>query len=94
MNTYDDEAVYQDADIQMAEMEAVGNRFHYWQRRGVCQHGSAAGYLADPCYPEQIGLKPGQVACTEHTSGCNAVFDSDDEWYEAMDAASDGERWV
>lgn len=35
MHTYDDEAVYQDADIQMAEMNVTGNRFHHWQRRGV-----------------------------------------------------------
>lgn len=73
-----------EADMEMAEMAAVGNRIAYQRRQGVCCHQSAVGYLPEPCYPEQEGLKPGQLRCTD---GCGQVFDSDEGWYAAMDAA-------
>ena len=71
------------ADMEQAEMEAA-------ERAGRCTHGSAAGYHDPPLYPEQHGLKPGQLACTKHTGGCQAVFDSDEDWHAAMHAAVHG----
>lgn len=73
-----------DADREMAEMAAVGNAMARARARGVCQHTSIVGYLPTPVYPEQEGLAPGQSRCTE---GCGATFDSDDEWFYAMEAA-------
>lgn len=79
-----------DADMQMAEMTAVGNAMHRAQKRGICTHGSVVGYRVPACYPEQAGLKPGQSRCTEGTGGCDRVFESDEDWYAAMDAALEG----
>jgi hypothetical protein len=76
-----------DADIQMAEMAAVGNAIARARKAGRCAHQGAVSYRAEPCYPEQEGLRPGQSRCTD---GCKAVFGSDDDWYAAMDAALDG----
>ena len=73
---------FRDADIEMAEAARYADRIEALRKRGVCGHGSAVAGLAsgEVFYPEQEGLKPGQVACTEHTGGCVAVFDSDDAW--------------
>lgn len=76
-----------DADAEMAEMTRVGNMVARAHAAGRCTHGSAAGYINPPVYPEQVGLEPGQLACT---AGCGAVFDSDEEWLEAMDKAIRG----
>jgi hypothetical protein len=62
-------------------MERVGNGIAAARKRGICTHQSAVGYLPTPVYPEQEGLKPGQLRCTE---GCGRVFDSDEEWYDAL----------
>ena len=70
-----------DADIEMAELEAMGNAIHSQRQRGVCCHQSAVGWIPEPCYPEQVGLKPGQLRCTD---GCRQVFNSDDDWFDAM----------
>jgi hypothetical protein len=78
------EAERLDADMEMAEMAAVGNAIARARRAGRCAHQSSVGYLPKPVYPEQEGLKPGQSRCTE---GCGRVFDSDEDWYAAMDAA-------
>jgi hypothetical protein len=77
-----------DADLEMAEGAAVGNAIAAAQRRGVCCHTSTAGYIRPAVYPEQEDLKPGQLACTEHTGGCARVFEGTDEWVAAMDAAT------
>ena len=66
-----------DADLEMAELEAVGNAISHQRRAGVCVHCSAEDY--HPSYPER-GLQPGQTRCTD---GCGRVFNSEDEWWEA-----------
>ena len=78
-----------DADLEMAEMVATGNAMEAARRRGICCHSSTVGYLppGQQCHPEQAGLKKGQQACTEHTGGCTAVFEGDDHWIAAIDAA-------
>jgi hypothetical protein len=81
---YDPEAVIQDADIEQAEFEAEGRAFAAAKRAGRCTHSSTVGFVGTIHYPEQVGLKPGQQRCTEKTNGCAAVFDSDEEWHDAM----------
>jgi hypothetical protein len=76
-----------DADMEMTEMVAAGNAIARARKAGRCCHTSAVGYISPAVYPEQEGLKPGQSRCTE---GCGAVFESDQDWYEAMDAATEG----
>lgn len=73
-----------DADIEMAEMAQAGNAIHAARKRGVCCHQGTVGYSSKPCYAEQEGLKPGQMRCTD---GCQRVFESDEDWYAAMDEA-------
>lgn len=70
-----------DADLLQAQYVAESNECERLRRRGICQHTSVVGLPADGSiyYAEQRGLKPGMVACTEHTNGCNAVF-PDDQW--------------
>lgn len=77
-----------DADIDMAYGNAESNRLRRLRNSGVCTHTSACGLpdSGEIFYAEQEGLKPGQVACTEHTNGCEAVFDSDEELYAARRA--------
>lgn len=85
-----------DADLDMAEMNAAGDALWAARDAGRCVHASAVGYLPKPCYPEQVGLRPGQVACTDGPvkadghRGCGAVFASNDAWYAAMDEAIEG----
>jgi hypothetical protein len=81
------EAERLDADIEQAQMTAVGNAIYRAEQRGICTHGSVTGYINPPVYPEQAGLKPGQMICTKGTAGCARVFNSDEEWYAAMDEA-------
>jgi hypothetical protein len=78
------ETARMDADLAQAEMERAGNAFHAARKAGRCVHGGAVGYLPDPVYPEQVGLKPGQLRCTD---GCGAVFASDEDWLAAIDQA-------
>lgn len=83
---WDNEVVYRDADIEQAQMVTEGNRLHRLRQSGMCLHSSAVSLpdSGEVFYPEQEGLQPGQVACTEHTGGCNAVFPSQDAWFQAM----------
>ena len=69
-----------------AEARNVGNAIARQEAKGVCCHQGVVGYLAEPVYPEQIGLSPGQVRCTD---GCGAVFASEDDWFAAMGYALD-----
>lgn len=78
---YDPEAVVQDADIELAEMAAVGDALHHWRSRGICQHQSVQG-------------PPKRIACRDNTGGCAAVFTSPQQWYLAMDRALEGEAWT
>ena len=73
-----------EADFEQAEMEAAGNAIYAARKAGKCCHTSTVGYINPPVYPEQEGLKPGQSRCTE---GCGEVFESDQDWYDAMDEA-------
>lgn len=82
---YDEEAMWQDADVEMAEARQIGAAIARQRAKGVCCHLSAVGYLAEPVYPEQIGLKPGQLRCTD---GCGEVFASDEDWWAAMGYAA------
>jgi hypothetical protein len=90
---FDDDAGYEaeaieaermDADIEQARMEAIGARFAAAEAAGVCTHGRAVGYIDPPVYPEQAGLRPGELRCA---SGCGEVFRSDAEWIAATHAA-------
>lgn len=75
-----------DADVLQAEMNRRGNHLAALEKRGICTHSSAAGYRNPPIYPEQKGLKPGQLRCTKGTNGCKRVFDSDEDWHAEMEA--------
>ena len=88
--TYDEElpAGFQDADFEMAEMEAVGNQLARQRRRGICTHGHMVGFKINPdtgkvFYPEQEGLVEGQSRCMD----CKQVFQSDDEWWDERQEA-------
>jgi hypothetical protein len=83
---YDEElpAGFQDADIEQYEMEQAGRAIHAARKAGRCTHQSVVGYRNPAVYPEQEGLRPGQSKCTD---GCGEVFDSDEDWHDAMDAA-------
>ncbi|KUN57279.1 hypothetical protein AQJ46_47870 [Streptomyces canus] len=70
-----------DADLIQAEMEATARRLAAHEKAGFCTHQSAVGCIPEPVYKEQIGLRPGQLRCTD---GCGTVFESDEAW----DAAS------
>jgi hypothetical protein len=60
-----------EADMEQAEMEAAGNAIARAERAGICTHGSAAGYHNPPLYPEQAGLKPGQLATRAAARPCS-----------------------
>ena len=77
---YDPEAVYQDADIEQAEMIRLGNRLDRLERQGICTHGHTIGYLRPAFYYVQEHLEPGERICT----GCGTVFASDEDWHIAL----------
>lgn len=85
--SYDPEAVYQDADVEMAEAAIIGNTIAALQKRGICCHNSAVSYRETPVYPEQEGLKPGQYRCTD---GCGTVFGNEEDWIRAMSEVVEG----
>lgn len=78
---YDPEALIQDADLELAEMAAAADAIHHGRGRGICQHQLVQG-------------PPARLACRENTAGCAAVFTSDEQWWEAMDLAADGQAWT
>lgn len=80
-NSYDPEATFQDADVETWEMNQVGAAMLQAQKAGRCCHNSAVGYIPKPVFPEQEGLKPGQLRCTD---GCGILFESDEDWINAM----------
>lgn len=85
---YDEEAIYQDADIEQAQWGEQGRAVDAAQAAGRCCHLSAVGVSAsgEIFYPEQEGLVRGQLRCTE---GCGATFESDEDW----DAAKEEAIW-
>jgi hypothetical protein len=85
---YDEEAVYQDADILMMEYAREGRALANARKRGNCCHSSVVGYVPGGVfYPEQVGLNPGELRCTEGTNGCDRVFFSDEDWDQARQEA-------
>lgn len=78
-----------DADAEMAGWAAAGRAVDRARAEGRCPHLSAVGYLPEPVYEAQHGLKPGESRCTD---GCGRVFASDEDWYAAMDGALYGEE--
>lgn len=84
---YDPEAVVQDADLELAALQAVGRRVARLRARGICCHSSSVGLSADGTiyYPEQVGMRPGQQRCTDL---CGRLFDSVDDMY------ADADRWM
>jgi hypothetical protein len=75
---YDEEAVIQDADIEMAHAIARGNYLARLERNGICTHSSTVGVSStgEIFYPEQIGLVGEQERCRD----CGLVFEDEEEW--------------
>ncbi len=74
---YDEEAIYQDADIEQAQLEEAGNRIHDLNKRGVCTHEGWVGRskTGESIYPEQDVLIGDEVRCTH---GCGKLFASEE----------------
>ncbi len=85
--TYDPEipAGLQDADLEEAELEQVGDQLAHLQRQGVCTHNWVAG----PANPSHgAGLTGEQLRCIEQhdrPDGCRQVFADEDAWHAAME---------
>jgi hypothetical protein len=54
-----------DADLEMAEMDAVGDTIAAARKTGRCLHMSAQGYLPG----DDRGIRPGQLRCAEQGQG-------------------------
>lgn len=80
-NYYDEEAVIQQADIEMAHAIARGNYLGRLHRSGVCIHDGVVGVseTGEIFYTEQIGLVAPQVKCWD----CGHVFDDSADWLDA-----------
>lgn len=78
-----------DADREQAAAERLGAVITWRRNHGICCHQRAVGYSDAPEYPEQQGLGPGELRCTEHTAGCQRIFDSEDHWRSARREAVD-----
>lgn len=81
---YDEEAVVQDADIEMAQMIARSNYLGRLADSGVCIHDGVVGASdsGEIYYPEQIGLTGSQQKCR----GCGRVFESIGDWMDTCRA--------
>lgn len=85
---YDEEAVYQDADIEMAQYAEEAARADARRAEGYCLHSSCQGIPnGDDEYCTRVrneleakGLQRPQVICTE---GCGMIFQDSDEWHRA-----------
>jgi hypothetical protein len=81
---YDDEMPvgYQDADYEMRELEAMGERIARLEAQGVCTHSHTVGLGADgrPYWPEAEGLTGTQCRCTD----CGQVFADTEDWLMAQ----------
>lgn len=84
---YDEEAIFQDADIEMAEMTREANRLARLEAQGICTHqgvqgrGDGKGPLPGGFYrEEQRDIPVGHLKC----HGCGELFESDEAWYAAM----------
>ena len=74
---HDEEAIYQDADIEMAEMTAAANRLARLEAKCICTHGSWVGLPAsgEIYYDSQRDLVGDEVRCTH---GCGRKFPNED----------------
>lgn len=80
-----------DADLEMAELAAAGDAVSRARKAGRCPHQGAAGYSGGPRSAQQEGLKIGQLRCIDDGQmGCGQIFESDEDWYAAMDEAMYG----
>lgn len=79
---YDEEAVIQEADIEMAQMVARGNYLARLERMGVCVHDGVVGVslTGEIFYTEQVGLTGDQQKCWD----CGQVFESIEDWVDAV----------
>ncbi len=73
---FDEEAIYQDADIEQFELEAEGD--HYWKLRakGICTHSGRIGASSSGKihYPIQKLLAVGEWYCTD---GCRGIYQTE-----------------
>ena len=69
---YDEEAIYQDADIEQAEMIELGNRLADLEASGVCTHQG----IRDSKNKRDLKV------CT----GCGETFRDRDAWDAAVEA--------
>jgi hypothetical protein len=65
---FDMPAGFNDADLEMAELTAIGNRSARLRAKGICTHGWTQGYT--PTHRQD--LKPGEVQCLD----CERIFPS------------------
>ena len=82
--------IYNDADIEQAELIEQANRIAMIEASGVCTHqgvegrGDGNGPLPGGIYREsQRDIPAGHLKC----HGCDALFASHEEWLDASDAA-------
>jgi hypothetical protein len=86
---YDPDAVIQDADMQMAELEAEAAALSLARKRGACTHGSAVGLGSDgkAHYPQAEGLTGTQMRCWD----CEEVFADLEDWMDTIASILEGE---
>ena len=71
---YDEEAVYQEADILQAQYETEARQLEADVKAGICHHSGRYGYRRVPFYAQQEGLEPGQWRCMDVDKlGCTFV---------------------
>jgi len=75
---YDEDGIYRDADIEVAEGIRRGRYLATLEKQGVCIHDGVVGISdsGEIFYPEQVGLTGTQVRCWD----CGTVFASTREW--------------
>lgn len=89
--SYDPEAIYQDADVEMAEYASEARRLDVLRKRGLCLHQESVRLGSDgkAHYPEAEGLTGDQRRCMD---GCLMVFDNADHWENAMAYPEENQR--
>lgn len=90
MHYYDEEAVIQEADIEMAMMQDESAYIAHLRAKGICTHQSSLGtgdgngpLEGGAYYPEQVGMEPGSIRCTDL---CGKLFPNIDAMYDDADA--------
>lgn len=94
---YDPEAVIQEADLEMAELEGEARRRQRLQEQGICQHGSTQGWpsvefrerpelAAAVAKLEALGVPADGCFCTR----CEQVFVDNEDWDRGREEAAVG----